>query len=129
MDVPADLRYTAHHEWLRLDGDEATIGITDYAQSELGDVVYVQLPEVGGILVLGKAFGEIESVKTVSDLYAPVSGTVIAVNEALADTPELVNRSPYDDGWMLRIHLATPSEVDALLDAGAYRERLPANEA
>lgn len=129
MDVPGDRRYTREHEWLRVDGDDAslaTVGITDFAQDELGDVVFVALPQVGTRATPGQAFGEIESVKTVSELFAAVSGEVVAVNEALADHPELVNHSPYEEGWMIRIRLSDPSEVDSLLDAEAYRATLPA---
>ena len=129
--VPEGLYYTAQHEWLRLEhvpgGEhaEGTVGITDYAQSELGDVVFVQLPAVGTEVMQGDAFGEVESVKTVSDLHSPATGEVLAVNNALAEQPELVNSSPYEEGWMIRIRLADRAEVDALLDADAYRGRLP----
>jgi glycine cleavage system H protein len=118
--VPADLRYTKDHEWVRVDGDEAVVGITDYATNQLGDIVFVELPDPGRTLSQFASFGVVESVKAVSDLYAPVSGEVAAGNEALAAAPELVNSDPYGDGWMLRIKLADPSEVDGLLDAAAY---------
>lgn len=126
MDVRDDRRYTPDHEWLLPGGgNEATVGISAYAQDELGDVVFVQLPPVGTQLTAGAAFGEIESVKIVSELFAPVSGEVIAINEDLAAHPEYVNESPYDQGWMVRVRIAQPAEVDALLDAAAYRATLP----
>ena len=118
--VPADLRYTKDHEWVRVDGEEAVVGITDYATGQLGDIVFVELPDPGRTLSQFTAFGVVESVKAVSDLYAPVSGEVAAGNAALAASPELVNSEPSGDGWMLRIKLADPSEVDGLLDAAAY---------
>ena len=118
--VPADLRYTKDHEWVRVDGEEAVVGITDYATGQLGDIVFVELPDSGRTLSQFAAFGVVESVKAVSDLFAPVSGDVVAANDALAAAPELVNSDPYSDGWMLRIKLADPSEVDGLLDATAY---------
>ena len=124
MDVPETLRYTADHEWLRLESDEAVVGITAYAADELGDVVFVELPAVGRRLEKGEAFGVIESVKTASDLYAPLAGEVLAVNEALASQPELVNTEPYAAGWMLRLRLDDPAAADGLLDAGAYRAQL-----
>lgn len=128
MELPEDRRYTPEHEWLRIDADDpslATIGITDFAQDELGDVVFVAMPRVGSIAVRGQAFGEIESVKTVSELFAPARGEVVEVNAALADQPELVNNSPYGDGWMVRIRLADPTELNSLLDAAGYRATLP----
>lgn len=124
MDFPDSLRYSAEHEWVRVDGDtadEVVIGITDFAQDALGDVVYVALPEIGATLQANGACGEIESTKSVSEVYAPVSGTVIAINAALADTPELVNRDPYGEGWLARLRVGSPDEVDALMDADAYR--------
>ena len=126
MEIRDDRRYTSEHEWLLLDGAEGTIGISDYAQDELGDVVYVALPAVGARITAGATFGEVESVKTVSELFAPVTGEVIAVNEALRDHPEHVNASPYDDGWMVRVRLDDPAQAQALLDAVAYRATLPA---
>lgn len=120
MSVPPELRYTKEHEWLRLAGDEATVGITDYATEQLGDVVFVELPEVGRSLDQFATFGVVESVKAVSDLYAPISGEVVAVNEALADHPELVNSDPYGAGWLIRIRPRDPGEVAKLLDAPAY---------
>lgn len=127
MEFPADLHYTTEDEWLRVEDDVATIGITDFAQDQLGDVVYVEVPEVGRTLAAGEAFGVIESVKAVSDLFSPVSGEVIARNDALTDQPELVNSSPYGDGWMLRVRMSAPAEIDPLLSADAYRARLPAD--
>ncbi len=119
--IPDDLRYTDAHEWVRDLGDSVVrVGITDYAQNQLGDVVYVQLPDVGADLAAGSAVGEVESTKSVSDLFAPVSGTVVAVNEALADTPELINSAPYEDGWMLDVRVEGIPE--GLLDAAGYRE-------
>ncbi len=122
MEFPSELRYTKEHEWLRLeaDGKEATVGITDFAQRELGDIVYVELQPVGTELTKDEVFGTVEAVKTVSELFMPVSGTIIAVNEALQDHPELVNQSPYGDGWMIRIAVKDPSEVETLLTAEEY---------
>jgi len=121
-DVPSDLKYTAEHEWVRSSDGSTTVrvGITDYAQQALGDVVYVSLPEVGSSVTAGAACGEIESTKSVSDLYAPVSGTITARNDALDDTPELINSAPYGDGWLIEIELAADANLDALIDAGAY---------
>lgn len=120
MTVPADLRYTKDHEWVRVDGDEATVGITEYAASQLGDIVFVELPEVGRDLTQFAAFGVVESVKAVSDLFAPLTGSVTATNDSLAGSPEQVNGDPYGEGWMVRIKLADAGEVDGLLDADAY---------
>ncbi|MDQ7041128.1 MAG: glycine cleavage system protein GcvH [Rhodothermus sp.] len=122
MEFPRELRYTREHEWLRLeaDGREATVGITDFAQRELGDIVYVELQPVGTELAKDEVFGTVEAVKTVSELYMPVSGTIIAVNEALQDHPEWVNQSPYGEGWMIRIALKDPSELESLLTAEDY---------
>ena len=122
MDVPQSLRYTKDHEWLRTEGEEAVVGITAYAAEELGDIVFVELPEIGRTVTRDETFGVIESVKTASDLFAPAAGEVIAINEALADAPELVNSEPYEGGWMLRLRLADPAEAETLLDADAYRE-------
>jgi glycine cleavage system H protein len=119
--LPEDLRYTAEHEWVRVDGDRVRIGITDYAQDQLGDVVFIALPEVGAQVSAGAAFAEIESTKSVSDIYAPVSGAVQAVNEVLVDRPEAVNADPYGEGWICELSVADPSELDGLLDAAAYR--------
>ena len=118
--VPTDLRYTKDHEWVRVDGEEATIGITAYAADQLGDIVFVELPEAGRSLEQFAAFGVVESVKAVSDLFAPVSGEVIGANEDLKAQPELVNSDPFEAGWMLRVRLAEPAQVDDLLDAAAY---------
>ncbi|MGH8977626.1 MAG: glycine cleavage system protein GcvH [Acidimicrobiia bacterium] len=121
MIIPEDLRYSAEHEWVRVDGDTVTVGITDFAQDSLGDIVFVQLPDVGLDVIAGAGITEIESTKSVSDIYAPVSGTVTAVNEALQDTPELVNQDPYGDGWIMSVQISEAGELDALLDAAAYR--------
>jgi len=118
--VPADLRYTKDHEWVRVDGDEATVGITEYAAGQLGDIVFVELPEVGRDLTQFAAFGVVESVKAVSDLFAPLTGSVTAANDGLAGSPEQVNADPYGEGWMIRLKLANAGEVDELLDADAY---------
>jgi glycine cleavage system H protein len=120
--VPGDLRYTNDHEWVRIDGDEGVVGITQYAADQLGDIVFVELPEVGRSLDRGAAFGVVESVKAVSDLLAPVSGEVIAVNDALADQPELVNSDPYGGGWMVRVRLSGAAGADGLLDPAAYEQ-------
>ena len=122
MNVPADLRYSREHEWVRVEGNVARIGITDFAQESLGDVVFVQLPDPGLDVVAGASAAEIESTKSVSDVYVPVSGVVERVNEALVDAPELVNQDPYGAGWLLEVSLAVPAELEALLDATAYRE-------
>jgi glycine cleavage system H protein len=122
MEFPQDLKYTEQHEWVRLDGDVARVGITDFAQDALGDVVYVDVPEVGTEVHAGEPFGEVESTKSVSDVYAPVSGTVIERNRALADAPEHVNTDPYGRGWMIAIRVSEPSELDRLLDPSAYRK-------
>jgi glycine cleavage system H protein len=124
VEAPETLRYTREHEWLRAEGDEAVVGITAYAADELGDVVFVDLPEVGRALAKDEAFGVIESVKTASDLYAPVAGEVIEVNSALAGGPELVNAEPYGEGWMIRLRLDDAKGVDGLLDAAAYRDQI-----
>jgi glycine cleavage system H protein len=118
--VPTDLRYTKDHEWVRVDGDEATVGITEYAASQLGDIVFVELPDIGRSVAQFAAFGVVESVKAVSDLFAPLTGEVTAANEALAGSPELVNGDPYGEGWMLRLRLTAPEELDELLDPTAY---------
>ena len=120
MNVPKDLKYTKTHEWVRVEGGTATIGITDHAQSELGDIVFVELPVPGRALGEGDAFGTVESVKTVSDLYAPLAGEVIETNPALTAQSELVNTDPYGKGWMLKIKLADPSQASSLLGAEAY---------
>jgi glycine cleavage system H protein len=125
--VPNDRQYTRDHEWIRLDGEEATVGITDYAADQLGDIVFVELPDVGRALEAGRAFGVVESVKAVSDLFAPVAGEVAATNDALAGSPELVNSDPYGEGWMLRLRVGPDALAAAdLLDAGAYEELVAA---
>lgn len=124
MNVPTDLKYTRTHEWVRLEGDVATIGITDHAQSELGDIVFVELPTVGRAVQSGDSLGTIESVKTVSDVYAPIAGEVTEVNSALAGQPELVNSDAYTGGWLFKVKVANPDEVAALLDAAAYGQTI-----
>ncbi len=120
--VPPELHYTKDHEWIRLDADIATIGVTSFAAEQLGDVVFVELPEAGATLVQHATFGVVESVKAVSDLFAPVSGEVVEANPVLAGEPELVNSDPYGSGWMIRIRVSEPGQVDALLDATAYEQ-------
>lgn len=124
MGFPEDLRYTNEHEWARLEQGIVTVGITSYATDQLGDVVFVELPDVGRTLEAKKPFGVVEAVKTVSDLYAPVSGEVVEVNGALADNPALVNQSPFGEGWMLRIKPTRPVELEALLNADAYEKMI-----
>jgi len=122
VEYPKDLRYTREHEWTRDEGDgRVRVGITDYAQDALGDVVYVDIPETGTEVQAGQPFGEVESTKSVSDVYSPVSGTIIERNGALEETPELVNENPYGDGWMVAIELSDPSELEGLMEADAYR--------
>ncbi|EMI10054.1 glycine cleavage system protein GcvH [Anoxybacillus gonensis] len=124
MSIPKELRYSQEHEWVRVEGNTVRIGITDFAQSELGDIVFVELPEVGAQLTANEPFGSVESVKTVSELYAPISGKVVAVNEELNDTPEYVNESPYDKAWMIVIEPSDMSEVDNLLTAEQYEQMI-----
>jgi glycine cleavage system H protein len=121
MNIPSELRYSSDHEWIRVDGDVATIGITEYAQDALGDVVFVELPEQGVSVAAGDSFSEVESTKSVSDIYAPVSGSVTEVNDQLDGAPELMNSDPYGEGWICRISMNDPAELDALMDAEAYR--------
>ena len=121
MQVPAHLRYTSDHEWVAITGSKVRVGITDYAQDALGDIVYVQVPSTGSTVSAGDAFGEVESTKSVSDIYAPVSGSVVAVNEALANAPESVNSDPYGDGWLCEIECSDLGQLDALLDASEYQ--------
>ena len=121
MQVPEQLRYSADHEWVAVDGNRVRVGITDYAQDALGDVVYVQVPTLGAVVAAGDSFGEVESTKSVSDVYAPVSGTVVAVNEGLADTPEILNSDPYGAGWLCEIEFTDSLQIDGLLDAAAYQ--------
>lgn len=122
MNIPSELKYTKDHEWVRVDGDVATIGITDFAQGELGDIVYVEVETLDETLDKEEVFGTVEAVKTVSDLFLPVSGEIIAFNEALEEEPEKVNEDPYGEGWMIRVRMSDPSELEALMDADAYKE-------
>ena len=126
MSSPTDLRYTRDHEWVRVDGDQATVGITQYAADQLGDIVFVELPDTGRELEEAKPFGVVESVKAVSDLFAPLIGSVTSTNEALASTPEQVNNDPYGAGWMIKITVADPSQIDDLLDGEAYDDLVAA---
>ncbi|WP_121352952.1 glycine cleavage system protein GcvH [Flavisolibacter nicotianae] len=121
MNYPDNLRYTKDHEWIRIEGDEAVIGITDFAQHELGDIVYVEIETVGQEMNAGDVFGTVEAVKTVSDLYLPLAGTITEVNPTLNNNPELVNNDPYGEGWMIRMRLANPSDADSLMDTTAYQ--------
>jgi glycine cleavage system H protein len=121
MNFPDNLRYTKDHEWIKLEGNIATIGITDFAQRELGDIVYVEIETVGKTLTAEAVFGTVEAVKTVSDLYLPVSGTINEVNPELANSPELVNTNPYNEGWMVKMTVSNVADVDALMDAAAYK--------
>ena len=122
MNFPENLRYTKDHEWIRLEGDIATIGITDFAQKELGDIVYVEIETVGKSLAAETVFGTVEAVKTVSDLYLPVSGTITESNPALGTSPELVNTDPYNQGWMIKMKVDNPTDVQSLMDAAAYSD-------
>lgn len=122
MNTPTNLRYTREHEWIRVEGNEAFVGITDYAQSELGEIVFVDVNTVGETVAQNEVFGSVEAVKTVSDLNMPVTGEVLEFNEALNDQPELVNNDPYGEGWMVKITVADPAELDTLLDAPAYEQ-------
>lgn len=124
MNLPTDLKYTKDHEWIRIDGDIATVGITDFAQGELGDIVYVDIDAEGETLDVEEVFGTVEAVKTVSDLFMPLSGEIIEFNEQLEDEPELVNSDAYGDGWMIKIKYTNPEELDALLDAESYKESI-----
>ena len=121
---PEDLKYHPEHDWARIEGEEATFGVTWYAQDALGEVVFFDPPEVGAQVSRDQAYAEVESVKAVSDVFAPLSGEIIEVNEALADQPEKINADPYGEGWMVRVRLSEPSEADSLLDVGAYRDLL-----
>ena len=121
---PADLRYHPEHDWVRVDGDEATFGVTWYAQDALGEVVYYDPPDVGATTTAGQSYGELESVKAVSDIIAPASGEVLAVNDKVEGAPELVNSDPYGDGWLIKVRLSDPSELDALMDQAAYQAYL-----
>lgn len=122
MNIPANLKYTKDHEWIKVEGNEAVVGITDFAQGQLGDIVFVEIETEGETLEMEEVFGTIEAVKTVSDMFMPVSGKIVAVNEKLADTPEVVNKDPYGDGWMIRIELTDASQLDDLLTADQYKE-------
>jgi glycine cleavage system H protein len=120
MHVPDDLRYTSDHEWVKVEGSRARVGITDYAQDALGDIVFVQLPEPGVAVTAGASFSEVESTKSVSDIYAPVTGTIVEINAELSDAPQRLNEDPYGEGWICSIELSDASELDGLLDAAAY---------
>ena len=120
MSSPADLKYSKSHEWVRLDGDVAAIGLADHAQSELGDITYLELPEVGDSLTAGEALGVVESVKAASDIYAPIGGEVVERNETAINSPELVNQSPYGDAWLIKVKVRDLAELDAMMDAAAY---------
>ncbi|MBI4428786.1 MAG: glycine cleavage system protein GcvH [Ignavibacteriales bacterium] len=122
MIFPQNIKYTKDHEWIRVDGEFGWVGITDYAQSELGDIVFVELPKVGSTLDQGKSFGTIEAVKAVSDLYAPLNGEVVELNKEVQDSPEVVNKEPYERGWMLKIRIENPAQLGSLLDAEAYKK-------
>ncbi len=126
MEAPDDLKYSKEHEWVRVEGDTGVIGISDYAQGELGDVVYVELPEIGKELKSGDPFGTIEAVKAVSELFCPVSGEVIEVNGKLEGDPALINQTPYGDGWMIKLKLANPDELSVLMDAAGYKDMIGA---
>ncbi len=129
MEVPADLRYSKEHEWVRVEDDTGVIGITDYAQDQLGDIVYLDLPAVGASVAQNEKMGEIESVKAVSDLFSPVSGEVIAINQEAVDAPEVVNEEPYGRGWLFKLRLRDAGELDGLLSAEAYQELVAAEAA
>jgi glycine cleavage system H protein len=122
MDFPDELKYTEEHEWILVEDEVVTVGITDFAQDQLGDVVFVELPEVGDQLETGKPLGVVESVKAVSDVYSPLTGEVVEINTDLPDEPEMINTSPYEDGWMVKIKLADPGELEDLMDAASYQE-------
>lgn len=122
--LPEDRKYSKEHEWIKVDGDKGTVGITDYAQEQLGDVVFVELPEVGSKVTAMEVFGNIESVKAVSELFSPVSGEVLEINDKVVDQPELVNSAPYDDAWLIVVKVDDASEVDALMSASEYKEYL-----
>lgn len=122
MGAPANRKYTKTHEWISLDGDVATFGLTDHAQSELGDITYLELPEIGDALKAGDAFGVVESVKAASDVYSPIDGEVVEVNDTAVDGPEVINASPYEDAWLVKVKISDPSQLDALMDTEAYDE-------
>ena len=120
--IPDDLHYSKDHEWVRVEGNVAVVGITDYAQDSLGDVVYVELPKVGDDFAANESFGSVESVKAVSEVFSPVSGAIVGINESLADEPEKVNADPYGEGWMIRVEMSKPGEVDSMLTAAEYED-------
>jgi glycine cleavage system H protein len=122
MANPSDLKYSEEHEWVRVEGDQATVGITEYAQEQLGDIVYVELPEPGSQVEFMESFGVVESVKTASELFSPVRGKVVSINESLEDAPELVNEEPYSEGWMIVVQMTDPDEIEQLMDAASYEE-------
>jgi len=124
VNIPADLKYTTEHEWIRVQGKTGTVGITDYAQGELGDIVFVELPQVGAAVSKGQTFGTIEAVKAVSELYSPIDGTIVAVNTALDGDPMTINRDPYGEGWMIKVEFSSAVQLDKLLDAGGYKKLL-----
>ena len=124
MEVPEELKYSEEHEWVLVEENIALVGITDFAQEQLGEIIFLELPEVGEQLEAGKPFGVVESTKAVSDIYAPVSGEVVEVNDDLPDSPDIINTSPYEDGWLVKVKLLDPSELDDLLDAEAYEEMI-----
>jgi glycine cleavage system H protein len=126
MSIPKELKYTKEHEWVKIEGDIVTIGITDYAQGELGDIVFVELPEVDDEIEINESFGTIEAVKAVSDLYAPLTGKVIEINESLEDDPAIVNSDPYGQGWMIKVKLSNSDELDDLLGSDSYQELIEA---
>src|SRR5699024_376275 len=124
MELPSELLYSEEHEWIKVDNNKATIGITEFAQDELGDIVFVELPEVGDTIEMDESFGSVESVKTVSELYAPISGTIKEVNEELEDNPEFVNESPYEKAWMITVEISDDTEIDKLLSPEKYQEQI-----
>jgi glycine cleavage system H protein len=128
MEFPEELKYTEEHEWVMIEEEIVTIGITDFAQDSLGDIVFVELPDVGAILEAGKPFGVVESVKAVSDIYAPVSGEVVEINEELVGAPEVINTSPYEDGWMIKVKVSDTAQLDDLLDADEYQDFIEEEE-
>lgn len=124
MNIPEGLKYSKEHEWVKVEGNIAVVGITDFAQSELGDIIYVDIETVGETLEANEVFGTVEAVKTVSDLFMPVSGEILELNPKLADSPDLVNTDPYGEGWMIKVKLTRPADLDALMDAAGYREAI-----
>src|SRR3954454_6932557 len=127
VEIPKDYKFTKTHEWVKVDGDVVTIGITDFAQSELGDITYLELPAVGATLNRSEPFGVVESVKAASDVYAPVTGEIVEENNAAIDSPEVVNSSPYGDAWLVKVRVSDPSQLDGLMDASAYEEHVAAS--